>query len=59
MLVSLKKQAHSGLLRHTQVEDKTKLIGLKRVRTSVESINSTSLKPLSHKTVVLVGYILK
>ena len=27
-------------------------IGLKRVRTSVKSINSTSLRPLSHKTLV-------
>jgi hypothetical protein len=37
---------------------KTKLTGLKRFRTSVKSINSTSLKPLSHKTFVLIGYLL-
>jgi hypothetical protein len=53
MIISLKKKRW-----HIQAKDKKKLIGLKRVRTSVESINSTSLKPLSHKTFVLVGSLL-
>ena len=28
-------------------------IGIKRIRTSVKSINSTSLRPLSHKTLFI------
>jgi hypothetical protein len=53
MILTLKK---AGLFRQ-KIKQKN-LIGLKRVRTSVESINSTSLKPLSHKTFVLGGYLL-
>ena len=49
-----RKQDITFYLAAAKQQDASKLAidlkGLKRVRTSVKSINSTSLQPLSHKT---------